>query len=645
MIKVHIYDHGAFDIQMGDLLLADCFPGIDGRPVRPVQVTVDRRQDSSEIGYLLAGGEKRISLCFAHVDGAVAIRSQLFGFETVPLWFHPVFRADAGSIADIYRQGLGIGGPSGLTTVSQLLKEPYQRTESFGIIALHDNEAYLLSSAANHDSYMLKYEVQISDPITQAAQFTAGFRMERVSGEGSWKLPDMEFRGENKLEEGLVKAAGVIAEAMGARTHRKPAYHWCSWYYWYHRFTHERLREYLNAFSAIPDLPLQSIQIDAGYFPSAGDWLITNEMWPEGMGAAFADIQRYGYAPGIWIGPYMVGNRSQLYGQHPDWVLHDLEDKPVVEWRCYNEPRAWGYADEEYYVLDTSHPDAMAYMRHVFRTFKEQGVRLFKTDFMLWGLQDSSKVKRHTPGKTSVQYFREFMHVIREEIGEDSYWLGCIAPFLPFVGYVDAMRIADDVGAQWNENSFGPRNMIREIGGSNYFNHVFWQNDPDAVMLRHFHIQLTDTEIESLALLQAVSGGAVYTSDPLHELSPERLELFQFLQPRGAMKAKQPLLAGPGKELVLTHVWPEEERALLLFFNPSEEQLTVQYQLEKLIDMPVCYIREGRFGINSQHPVQDLVVTMPPHGCKLIFASTQALSNSPITNLWEWFSKETMRCP
>ncbi len=109
----------------------------------------------------------------------------------------------------------------------------------------------------------------------------------------------------------------------------------------------------------------------------------------------------------------------------------------------------------------------------------------------------------------------------------------------------DAMRIGDDVGAEWNGKPFGPENMIRQVSGCSYMNGLLWQNDPDAVLLRDFHIHMNGSELESLALLQAVSGGAIYTSDPLHELPSDRLELFRMLAPGG--RSVRPLSAAASR--------------------------------------------------------------------------------------------------
>ena len=139
-------------------------------------------------------------------------------------------------------------------------------------------------------------------------------------------------------------------------------------------------------------------------------------------------------------------------------------------------------------------------------------------------------MRRHTPGKTSVEYYRDLLTVIREEIGKESFWLGCGTPFAPSLGYIDGTRIGGDVGDSWKAG-FGPMNMLEETRGDQYFNNVWWQNDSDVVMLRDFHIHLDGKEIRSLALWQGILGGVINTSAPLHEIAPDRLALWRFLQP------------------------------------------------------------------------------------------------------------------
>ena len=147
----------------------------------------------------------------------------------------------------------------------------------------------------------------------------------------------------------------------------------------------------------------------------------------------------------------MVGDQSEVFRQHPDWILRNHDGSPYVRFRSYTEPKIWGNTDNDYYVLDMTNPGAYEYLRGVFETYREWGFTLFKTDFMLWGMQDSSEVVRYDNSKTSVMIMRETLAMIRKAIGEDSYLLGSIAPFMPCIGYVDGMRIASDMGAQWTE--------------------------------------------------------------------------------------------------------------------------------------------------------------------------------------------------
>ena len=256
---------------------------------------------------------------------------------------------------------------------------------------------------------------------------------------------------------------------------------------------------------------------------------------------------------------------------------------------------------------------------------------MFKTDFMLWGLQDSSRVKRHTPGKTSVEYFREYLQMIREAIGEESYWLGCIAPFIPFVGYADGMRIGGDVGSSWN-GEFGPQNMMQCLVGNNYINHNYYQIDPDAVMLREFQIRLDEREIHSLALLAAMSGSCIYTSDPLHLIKKDRQKLFLFLKPDIRRKANIPFLDEERKEMVF--VQHGKNSSLIFILNKSETTLKEAYTLQQL-GIPTSYsVVRVMTGEQEGLWKQKLLVDIEPHDCRLYLATSDKNPTSHYENLW-----------
>lgn len=394
----------------------------------------------------------------------------------------------------------------------------------------------------------------------------------------------------------------------------------------FHNLDQKTLEEYLDGFKQYhEEVPFTHIQIDAGYFPACGDWLDDFYRFPQGLKHAAETILKAGYEPGIWIGPFMVGDTSRLFREHPDWMLKDRKGGYVHPWQWYNEPKPWGYADYDYYVLDTSHPDAMEYLRTVFTTLRQWGITLFKTDFMFWGLQNSANVIRHTPGKTSVEYYRDILKMIRESIGEDAKWLGCIAPFIPSLGFVDIMRVAGDVGAQWEEDGFGPSNMIQELVADQYFNNVYWQNDPDAVMLRDFHISLKPAQIEALALLAAMSGSTIYTSDPIHKIGKDRLDFLRFIRPRHLVNAEYPFWSEQNDEICILQRL--KGRTLVFFFNPTNAKVVRPFDWKKTVGGDACWIREYHGG---SAPVEAVpYVSVEPRSGKLFFVTAPPSITSP----------------
>jgi hypothetical protein len=610
----HVQPDGTFDLCTPAATFAHCWPALDGVPLHPLRVEAGE----NSVAYSFAAGALRLEMGRS-ADGFV-LRSVLHTAGRAPRWVEPCAGAHVTRATRFFRHGLGFSGPSGF--VDLLGHDEAWACQSYLTCALDalDGPAVAVCSH-DHRRFLQKctlHNRQDRSGLTdrqvdqESLLFGAGFRTERIEvAGGELALPDLHFHVADTCWGACSAAAQAIAREMAARGPSPPRYHWCSWYYREDRFSEHDLVEYLDGFARLtPRVPLQAIQLDDGYFPARGDWLMPNRRWPHGVEPAFDRVRRAGYCAGAWVAPFMVSRRSNLCAEHPDWVLRDGQGRMTL-----------GPLSTDDFVLDTSHPAAMDYLRTVFCTLRGQGVTFFKTDFMDWGLHDSTLVQRHTPGKTSVEHFRDVLAMIRESIGDESYWLACISPYAPFIGFADGMRLANDTTTRWTPTN--TLNMIDESVACHYFNNVFWQNDTDAIILRQFENDLTDTEVTSLALWQGMLGTSVNTSDPLHRLSPERLRLLRFIRPADApWSAGFPYWGSDRKLRVAVRQYGSLHSWAVLALNPTDGTVAERMDLADLVGRgsAACFTwrPEGAVSIGT---VDHLEPALGPHESRLFYVA------------------------
>ncbi|HEY2400251.1 MAG TPA: glycoside hydrolase family 36 protein [Steroidobacteraceae bacterium] len=384
------------------------------------------------------------------------------------------------------------------------------------------------------------------------------------------------------VEETLRSWARLVAAAspLPPRLRDKRITGWCSWYSLYASISEPVLLEHLRAAARFRDnyrVPFEVFQIDDGFTPEMGDWLELKPQFPRGMAPLLTDIRDAGFVPGLWIAPFMVGNRSKLYAAHPDWVVTDRSTgKPLAPMKFYGEFR-WHKRSEEYYILDITHPEAEAYIRNVFRVWtRDWGCRYFKTDFMYFGSEyGPDQARWHQPGLSRMAVWMRMARLIREEIGE-SLWLGCGAPIWAPIGLMDAVRIGRDVGVSWKGNH-SAESLLRDQTSRNFANGILWQADPDCILLRSRFHELTDGEVRSLALFAGLSGGLLMTSDQLDEVSEERRQLLARLIGNGTTHTCSFPRLGQGDSVLVQQVTEGDGTVLTHVFNtgdhPAERSL------------------------------------------------------------------------
>jgi alpha-galactosidase len=79
--------------------------------------------------------------------------------------------------------------------------------------------------------------------------------------------------------------------------------------------------------------------IDDGWFggrrgetAGLGDWVVSPEVWPDGLEPLVSHVKDLGMEFGLWFEPEMVNKDSDLVREHPDWVLRPRAGAPR-EWR------------------------------------------------------------------------------------------------------------------------------------------------------------------------------------------------------------------------------------------------------------------------------------------------------------------------
>ncbi len=619
-----IHENGRFDFQYEDLTITNCYPAIDHQPVKPLAVKVN----GSQITYQLAQG--KIILNLSQQGNDYSLETTLKDFDIAPDWFLPLAFGEIEGANRFYKQGFGFAGASGIFPIptpkerieQARLKENVWSYDSYLFTGLlTENNATVVISVYDHKDYLHRsslYNRQQRFGLIDRHKdknivlLETGFGLEKISlNKQTTKLPAIYIKTGNQPFETFQQQAKAIADYNQINEMKPPRYYFCSWYEFHKDFSQKILVDMLKGIDESSIKPeFQTIQIDDGY-AYYGDWLTPTDKFPRGLQFSIDRILDHGYEAGIWVAPFMVSSRSFIFKDHKDWLLRD---------KCGEIVKEWDNPEEDVYVLDSSHPEAFEYLRKVFRALKKMGIISYKTDFMDWGLRDSREVTRYKSGKTSVQYFVDVLEMIRAEIGEESFWLGCISPYQPMIGYVDGMRVSNDVGAEWTrENTV---NMFREMSAGQFFNNILWQNDPDVLYLRDENSKLSEDEKQSIALFDGMMGGMLTTSCRFHTLDRADKLFWRFLKP-----VDQPVMAmvqdweNPSDLIVLKKNYPGSPNKSVMFLNTSNDTSSIASELKNLkIYLPAkifCW-QDGKM---EEVKHDQLIIKLAPHASQLIYFS------------------------
>ena len=318
---------------------------------------------------------------------------------------------------------------------------------------------------------------------------------------------------------GLDKFARIVASIAGVkRSDQENPFGYCSWYYYGRNISADKMRQNMKTLTEKKDLlPVKYIQIDEGWNDGWGTWQ-ANENFGD-MKALADEIKENGCIPGIWIAPFGCHPEKQLVCDHPDWFVKTATGEP------------WPGST---LCLDFTNPEVRAYIGGIFRRLSyDWGFRYIKLDIITPNLAAGI---HFDPNATALENYRLGLKTFRENITEDTFLLGCTAPFGGAVGYVDGMRVSGDIFERWESL----RRVFNAVLKRYYYHRNYYLIDADCLIVRKKENEdeecfrlctRTDDEIRTYVTAMAASGGILMLSDKMPLLSEDQLKLISKLYP------------------------------------------------------------------------------------------------------------------
>jgi alpha-galactosidase len=345
----------------------------------------------------------------------------------------------------------------------------------------------------------------------------------------------------------------------------------------------------------LKDLGYRFFHIDEGYQYARGEYTTPNTTnFPDGMQSLERKAQTLGLTPGIWTAPFEVSERSWVYQNHKDWLLHNAQHQPIHAGFVISDPEQKKYLDA-LYVLDVTNPGAQNYLRQTYRTLAmDWGIRYIKLDFMDDTAIEGQYFRPHT---TALEAQRIGLHLIREAVGEDVILDKDGSPMLNPVGIVDCGRISQDTGHTFEAS----RDAATGIAARYYMDRNFFLSDPDAFTVSRQTVDeqewhggkrpLTLNEARVSIALAAVAGGMFEIGDDLPTLfqDADRLALVRnhdLIDMARYGHASTPLDLmnyAPEDGMPTAFILHESKRqSILTVFNWSEKERRRQFDLSQL---------------------------------------------------------------
>jgi len=361
----------------------------------------------------------------------------------------------------------------------------------------------------------------------------------------------------------------------------------------------------------LKDLGYNFFHIDEGYQYARGEYTTPDAgLFPGGMLALESRVRALGLTPGIWTAPFEVSDRSWIYENHKDWLVHNAAGQPIhAGWVIGGKARR-----DPLYILDCTHPGAQDYLRKTYRTLTEDwGIRYIKLDFMDDSAIEGFYYKPHT---TALEAQRIGLQIIRDAVGEEVLLDKDGSPMLNPVGLVDTGRISVDTGHTFEAS----REAAPGIAARYYMNRNFYVADPDAFTVSRQTVDeqewhggkrpLTLDEAKVSIALAAIAGGMYEIGDDLPSLGRDADRLALVKNPDLFSMSR---LGHSSVPLDLMSYRPEDAMPSIFLLKESRRQavLTVFNWTEKPTNHNLDLARDLGLEVRGHNQVLDVFGSEP----------------------------------
>jgi alpha-galactosidase len=436
----------------------------------------------------------------------------------------------------------------------------------------------------------------------------------------------------NDYHRQLENYGSIIRGLHHARVNAPSIAGWWSWtafYFGLNQGTALTNAQWLS--QNLKDLGYRFFHIDEGYQYARGEYTTPDAaLFPGGMKRLETKVRGLGLSPGIWTAPFEVSERSWVYENHKDWLVHNAAGQPIHAGYVIAEEKL-----DPLYILDCTNPAAQDYLRQTYRTLAHDwGIRYIKMDFM-----DDSAIEGfyYRPNTTAMEAQRMGLQVIREAVGDDILLDKDGSVMLNPVGFVDFGRISQDTGHTFESS----RDAATGIAARYYMNRNFFVADPDAFTVSGQTVDeqewhggkhpLTLDEARISIALAAVSGGMYEIGDDLPKLgmNAERMALVKNEDLRNMSrlgKSSSPLdlmSYAPDDGQPSTFLLQESKRtAMLTVFNwtdhPRQRSIDLAPDLGLQLEGHNQVLDVLDSTAVTQNNVDKLALQLPPHSVRVL---------------------------